>query len=415
MTGLHRLINIDQLNIDWIKMTQLTALEAAARLGVKRQTLYAYVSRGLLHRTLSLDGRTSLFEQSEVDSLRQRNRAKAGEVAAMIVTSITEITDAGHAYRGQFVADLVSADTDFEAVVDLVLGSTGTWEVDSGIIANAISVQELLPSQATLLNRLATAVTVTSSSDALRQTLTPSRVAQCARSVINTMILSLPERSRAVSPSRLADHLWGRLAPEPGTPEQRRALNGALVLLVDHGMAASTFSARIAASVRSDPYSMVLAGLGPVSGVHHGAASSQVHRLLARSADVGPEVAVAEKLAAGERIPGVGHVIYKGSDARKGSLAGLVRAGWADDERLKTVTTLDQIIKAELDLSLNIDFALGSLTWLSGMEPDAGHLFAIARTAGWLAHGIEELAEEPIRFRPVAKYVTPAPPGVKQN
>ncbi len=394
-------------------MTQLTAIEAAARLGVKRQTLYAYVSRGLLHRTLSLDGRTSLFEQSEVDSLRHRNRPKAGEVSAVIVTSITEITNAGHAYRGRLVTDLVAADTDFEVVVDLVLGTTASWAVDLDGVAAASAVQNLLPAQATLLNRLAAAVTVAASGDALRQTLSQVRVAHCARTVINSMIHSLPMQSQAVAPQRLADHLWSRLAPAPGTPEQRRALNGALVLLVDHGMAASTFSARIAASVRSDPYSMVLAGLGPVSGIHHGAASSQVHRLLARSADIGAAPAVAEKLAAGERIPGVGHVIYKGSDARKGSLAGLVRAGWAGDDRLEVVAELDQIIKAELDLSLNIDFALGSLTWLAGMAPDSGHLFAIARTAGWLAHGIEELTEEPIRFRPVAKYVAPAAVGVK--
>lgn len=396
-------------------MTQLTAVEAAARLGVKRQTLYAYVSRGLLHRTLSLDGRTSLFEQSEVDSLRQRNRPKAGEVAAVIVTSITEITNEGHAYRGQSVAELVAADIAFEAVVDLVLDSSGPWEVDRDVVAVAAAVQELLPKHATLLHRLAAAVTVAASSDALRPTLSPARVAQCGRAMINTMILSLPQRSPSNNPHRLADHLWSRLAPEPGTLEQHRALNGALVLLVDHGIAASTFSARIAASVRSDPYAIVLAGLGPVSGVHHGAASSQVHHLLARSFVVGAEAAVAEKLAAGERIPGVGHVIYKGSDARKGSLAGLVRAGWAGDDRLDIVTELDEIIKAELDLSLNVDFALGSLTWLAGMDAEAGHLFAIARTAGWLAHGIEELAETPIRFRPVAKYVSPAAPGIKPD
>ena len=68
----------------------LTAAEAAARLGVKRSTVYAYVSRGLLERTRSLDGRTSLFDASQVDHLRAtRRRAAEGEVETVIASAIT--------------------------------------------------------------------------------------------------------------------------------------------------------------------------------------------------------------------------------------------------------------------------------------------------------------------------------------
>ena len=98
----------------------LTADQAAARLGVKVETVYAYVSRGVLTRTVAEDGRTSRFDPAEVDELAQRgrprrDRRRAGSVEVTLATGITRLGDADLSYRGHEVAELARTST-FEAV-----------------------------------------------------------------------------------------------------------------------------------------------------------------------------------------------------------------------------------------------------------------------------------------------------------
>jgi len=102
--------------------TWITAREAAARLGVQPQTLYAYTSRGLLHPRRTVDGRTSRYRSSEVDDLARRGRpggrpARAGTVDVRITTAITEITPDGPSYRGRAAVPLAGA-VPFEQVAE---------------------------------------------------------------------------------------------------------------------------------------------------------------------------------------------------------------------------------------------------------------------------------------------------------
>ena len=84
-------------------------------------------------------------------------------------------------------------------------------------------------------------------------------------------------------------------------------------------------------------------------------------------------------------------------------------AGWADDERLNTVFRVRDVIAERSDAVPNVDLALGALSYLAGMPANAGEaIFAIARTAGWIAHAMEEYEEKPVRFRPRARYIGPA-------
>ncbi len=386
--------------------TPLTAVEAAARLGVKRQTLYAYVSRGLLERTVDLDGRTSLFDPTEVDGLRQQRRRTAdGEVPSIISSQLTKLNEEGHFYRGESVLDLVAADTDFETVADLLWESYGEWqstETDTAIIRSA---QNGLAEGTRFLDRLRVSVAVLSATDPLRNDLTADALAAAGRRIIAGMVTGLPKLHLGRR-ERLADHLWLSLTPSPGLDEQRRAVNTALVLLADHGLATSTFAVRVAASVRADPYSLVSTGLGAVGGILHGVASSGVHRLLERAEEVGPAQTIGEELAADRMLPGVGHTVYQQHDSRAGALLDDIRAGWADDPRLQIALDVQEVVAGRLPEPVNIDFALGTLTWLLDTDPDdATALFAIARTAGWLAHATEELDEKPLRFRPTARYI----------
>ncbi len=390
----------------------LTAAEAAARLGVKRQTLYAYVSRGVLSRQLSLDGRTSLYAADDIDSLRTaRRRPTSGEVNTVIASSISRVLDSGHEYRGVKAASLV--EQPFEEVANHLWNDYGPWTIPNSWIEHVAAAQRLLPDDTPFLDRARMAVNVTASLDRLRDDPAPANHCEAGRRMLLATVKGLPVRGdRHPEPGEantLAEELWTKVTPDVGTDSQRAALNAGLVLLADHGIAASTFAARVAASVRADPYSIVTAGLGALAGPLHGGASRLVHQLLTEAHEEGCERVLGRRLAAGQRIPGVGHAVYKTHDSRESALHDLVVVGWTDDHRLDVYETLRQLLAERVNAPLNVDFALGALTWLAGMGSAGGQSIFISRIAGWIAHGIEEFTEDPLRFRPVARWIPERP------
>jgi citrate synthase len=182
------------------------------------------------------------------------------------------------------------------------------------------------------------------------------------------------------------------------------ALRAALVLAADHELAASTLAARVAASVRADPYAVVGTGLGTMSGALHGGASLGAEVLLASASEPAdaPRV-VGELLRRGERIPGLGHFVYQTGDPRAMLLLDLIRTAAPDSGRLAVAeAVLAEAARRALPAP-NIEFALALLAAVAEMTPGAGEaVFAVARTAGWLAHALEEYARAtPIRPRGV--------------
>lgn len=377
----------------------VTAGEAAVRLGVKRQTLYAYVSRGILHRQVALDGRTSLFDPAELEAVRQGKRDRTeGELRTVIATSVTKVSDEGLFVRGHDLIALVSDQMGFTAIADLL------W-----LTPEDESWPEPEPDLTTSLGGvvgLRSVLALASASDPLRHDLSPRSVRAAGRRMITAMAHGLPPHAKG-SDRSISSALWRRLTARRGTARERAALDVALALLADHGLAASTFAARIAASVRADPYSVVGSGLGVIGGPLHGAASASVHELFAESARLGDATqAVGETLRLHGRVPGFGHTLYTQQDPRYSSLMTLVIEAWADDPRLQHVYRVRDVVGARRDEFPNVDLALGAFTWLAGMQASAGEtIFAIGRTAGWLAHAVEEYDEAPLRFRPRARYL----------
>ena len=388
---------------DW-----LTSTEAAARLGVKRATLYSYVSRGLLQRVVDSDGRSSRFNPEEVDRLRSRSgRRDEEEIGVLVSTGITQMADGELRVRGRNLIGL-SSGTRFEEAADWVWGaeSDGPWFNRDEVEDLAGQVQGLLPTTAPMIDRLRIAVSVASATDPLRNDLSTASVRAVGRGVINLMVDSLP----LVGPPRegdLAERLWCRLTPTRSNARQRDVLNRALVLLLDHGLASSTLGVRVAASVRADPYSAVAAGLGILGGRLHGAASAPVHEILQEAATSGdPARALGEAQRRHGRTPGFGHSIYRQNDPRYSALMESVTGAWATHKHLPAVLKVSSLATDRTDAPVTVDFALGAMTFLAGMRPEAGEaVFAIARTAGWIAHALEEYEQDPARFRFRARYI----------
>ena len=375
----------------------LTTAEAARRLGVKPATLYAYVSRGVLSRVRAPDGRTSLFGAEAVEqlALRGRPRRPAGVADITVESAITEITGNSLRFRGLDATRLAVSRT-FEEVAELLWtgefpSERASWRARPAALAAARAAQAALPAGTLPLERLQVIVPAMAATDPLRLQLDRPAVIAAGRNIIAGMVDCLPSAVTTDQGEAVAGRLWSRLCDHRAAPGLMRALSAALVLLADHELAASTLAARVAASVRADPYAVVGTGLGAVSGALHGGASLGAETLMAAAS--GPEDVprvVAEFLRRGERVPGFGHFVYRGGDPRAILLLDLVRQAAPKSRQLAVADAVFAEVRHKSLPEPNIDFAIATLVRVAGMVRGAGEaIFAVARTAGWIAHALE--------------------------
>jgi citrate synthase len=397
----------------------LAAPEAAARLGVKLDSLYAYVSRGLLTRRRRAGERGSFFDPSEIDRLGARGRGGQREAREVrIESAVTAIEDGRYFYRGLDPVALAHERT-FEEVAELLwLGSLPdgpvVWTADPTAVALARSAQRVLPASSLAFDRVRLATAALAGADPFRHDLRRDAVASAARRLLATLVESLPsQRSHKGDrrePDGFARRLWDRIASRAPSAAQIAALDGALVLLADHELAASTFAVRIAAAFRADPYGAVGAGFGVLGGAWHGAVSVAAEALLAEIDEAGDVAPVVDRqLRSGARLPGIGHPIYPDGDPRAAALLDVVRTSDGDALRIEQI---EAFLAATRERGLpppNVDLGIAALTHVHRLPRGTGELlFALARIAGWLAHAIEEY-EHPSALRPRAVYTGPRP------
>jgi citrate synthase len=397
----------------------LTTAEAAARLGVKPATLYAYVSRGLLGRERAPDGRTSTFDPAEIDRLARPGRTRRGRRPAtdlVMVSALTAIDQGLPWYRGLAVPELARTRSFEEAATWLWTGRFPApapgpaWRAGAAALESGRRAQGALPEAALPLERIRVIAAALAAGDELRLELHPAAVTAAGRALIAGLVDCLPRPGPAPTGTAIAGRLWAGLSagdPEPGLVA---ALDTALVLLADHELAASTVAARVAASVRADPYAVASAGLATVSGTLHGGASLGIEALLAEIDRPGAAASVVgARLRRGERLRGFGHRLYPDGDPRAGVLLERLRAAAAGSPRLAVVEALLEAARRRGLPEPNVDLALAALAHVGAMTRGAGEaVFAVARTAGWIAHALEEY-ERNTPIRPRALYTGPRP------
>ena len=397
--------------------------EAARRLGVKQATLYSYVSRGVLRRRTGPDGRSSLFDAGEVDVLARRGRPRLPGPGELVIESgLTEITSDRAFYRGLDITAL-AAQHSLEDVAWLLwtgrlTGGDGSWRAPAAALRAGTAAQAALPSGTLPLERLQVIVPALAAADPMRLHLDPPAVMAAGQAIIAGMVGCLPATGQvdAGEAGSVTARLWVKLCPRPPAGGLWDALRAALVLLADHELAASTLAARVAASVRADPYAVVATGLGAVGGALHGGAALGVETMLAAATDPAdvPRV-VGSLLRRGERIPGFGHFVYRAGDPRAVFLLDMVRAAAPGSPRLEVAEALAAEVARRGLPGPNIDFALATFAHVAGMVPGAGEaVFAVARTAGWIGHALEEYARR-TPLRPRARYTGPQQPAGNQD
>ncbi len=377
----------------------LESEEAARRLGVKRSTLYAYVSRGRLASYPGGPGRRRLFDADEVEALARRARRErpGGTRLATVTTAVTQLHDpGGPSYRG-VPATKLAREASFEQVAARlwdVPGPEGPWA----------PVPLSLPDGLAPADRLRLALVLCGAADPLRSDRRPAAVCRAAGTVTATLARAAGPGPGPDGPRPVAEVLAGSLGASG--PAAVRAVEGAMILLADHELATSTLAVRLAASTRADLYDAFSAGLAVVAGPLHGGASREAAALLAEALAQGPAPALDRSLRSG-RPPGFGHTVYRRSDARYGALRDLV-APLAPPGLLEVLAELEALVEAHDLGPANVDLGLAALMAAAGLAEEAGQtLFTVARLAGWTAHYLEELGEPPLRFRARAVYARP--------
>lgn len=400
---------------------RLSTKETAELLGVKPETVYAYVSRGQLGSRREPGGRGSTFDPKEVEALARRNRREGaggstGSGELSVRTRITLIDKDRYYFRGVDATEL-AARYSFEEIAEWLW--TGerrpgvTFTAPEASVAAARRSVDALPEHSGPTDRLRVATIAAAAADPLRFDLSESAVLGTGRTLIPTLVAALPTvRLDHRDEGPLAHRLWARLSGRTPDDASLRVLDTALGLLVDHDLAASTLAVRVAASARAHAYAAVSAGLGVLEGPLHGAASGLAHRLLLDVLDQGTAApVVADELRAGRRVPGLGHRLYPGEDPRARALFALLEDVPGAAPALAAARDVVTTTARHAPLHANVDLALAVLTASSGMPASAGEtIFAVARTAGWIAHTLEEYAERPLRMRPSGHYVGERPP-----
>lgn len=372
--------------------------EACRQLGVRPQTLYAYVSRGKLEVTPDpSDTRRSLYRTEDVAGLARRKQdgRKHQTLAAntlfgaepSIPTALCTFVRGHTYYRGRDVVDL-ARDATLEDAARLL------WGAEQAIdFSTRGQVPTSDPGRVSAFVMLATlAATGHSTRGRLTRVLHDE-----AQGLVGQLASAFGANAEGNQPlhQRFATG-WCQSA------QVAELFRAAMVLLADHELTSSAFSARIAASTGASLPACLLAGLTTFSGPLHGDASGRVRALFDEVERLGDAKVVNHYLSAALPIPGFGHHIYPDGDPRAAALLALFEPPRAIGRFIQKVTALT-------GLQPNIDVALAALVARHRLPPDAAFgLFATARSVGLLAHSMEQLSVAQV-IRPRGRYTGPAP------
>lgn len=209
-----------------------------------------------------------------------------------------------------------------------------------------------------------------------------------------------------------AAHFLYLLNGEEPSAEAVKTLDVAYVLHADHGMNASTFSARVTIATLSDIYSAITSAIGTLKGPLHGGANEGViHMLQEIGSEDKVDAWVNEQLAQKKKIMGIGHRVYKVLDPRAPHLRAMavkLSEELGEPKWIRMSERIAAIMKEKKGLNANVDFYSATVYYSLGIPTDMfTPIFAVARTSGWTAHVLEQLADNRL-YRPLSEYVGPA-------
>lgn len=375
-------------------MSWIDRPEALRRLGVKPQTLYAYVSRGLIAaRPADDDPRASVYSVADIAQLVRRKRSgrrrraiAEGTVSwgePILETRIATVRDGRLIYAGRDAVAFAEIAT-LEDAARLLWRQAEHWRPATS--------SEAVPSGASEKHRALLYLAAHAANDAPSFGRAGPALADEAFGLLSGFASALVARDTKDPVHTLLGDYW-RLSRA-----QKDVLRRALVLVADHELNPSTFAARVAASTGASLAGAALAGFATLTGPAHGEAARRALTFLDEAAKGDATALLRARLAEGLAPPAVGHTLYPDGDPR----AAAVLEALAPRPRLR-----DAIAAAEdaAGGKANIDMALAALTLEWKLGPDAPLvIFAAGRMVGWMAHAMEQRTTNSL-IRPRATYM----------
>jgi citrate synthase len=418
----------------------LTAAEAANQLGVKLGTLYAYVSRGWLRSYRRKVGRQALYRRADIEALRgvvsteRGRRGRSLPAASTWVTvaqprsvddgapgvivaesAVSSINEGKLAYRGYPIEEIVAHASFEEVCLLLWSGERPVAEEIAALRAEIqgaqmpASVAEALAAvgdDAPPLLRLAALMPMLAAWD--RRQPPRTRIDR-AKLIISQLPLALAHPAAQGPPAGpgMAGRLLGWVPGSSAAEWEVEALDRVLIACAEHELNASTFAARVVASTGADLFASVLSALCSLSGPIHGGACDRIEAMFA---ELESGARVEECLAAFTRErrlpPGFGHAIYPDGDPRAALLRQVAHsiAKRRGRRLFETAIKVEGAVSKRERLRPNLDFYLTVCVRMLGFQRSMpAAIFAIGRASGWIAHGLEQYADNRL-IRPRMRY-----------
>ncbi len=382
----------------------VTTTEAAQRLGVKRATLYAYVSRGQLRSERRPGQQESLFDRAEIDALASSARPAGAPQPVLrfrsIATAVSAQRDGELLYRGVLLPQVASLT--LERAAALVMGDADAAPSDlpgvSRAVAQAIALLTLERRMPVAVQALASADPFGPDTDAARIRSTTLALVPRAVALLGGSDAEEPGDPSSSTTDRLTRITMQALGGRPGSPAELEVLRVMLIALLDHGLTASTVAARVAASTRAGVHDCLCAAYATMAGPLHGAAPIAAHGLLGFE---GPaKEAVAESFRRHGDVPGFGHFLYPDGDPRADLVLDALAELPGTTRLRRRVARVAQVVLDRTGRHPNIDLSGAAVLHALDLPPAAGEVFfQVARSFGVAAHVIEEYAEQPLRWR----------------
>ncbi|GAB3627821.1 Citrate synthase 2 [Pandoraea terrae] len=380
----------------------MTQEEACEALGVRKQTLYAYVSRGQIEVCWDpAHSSRKLYRGSDISVLlKKRNLGRARKnIAAstmawgepIINTRISTIVRGRLYYRGRDAVRLAATAT-LEEAAKLLWDSA---ELPRFPAFEPVSIRGPIRARAYAAMGIAAAVGASG-----RAPVHANSMCNVAAELVGRLASSFVELHSDEGPLHL------RIARAWNAERHAELLRRVLVLLADQELTSSAFAARVTASTGASLGACVLAGLAAFSGPLHGDAIVRVEALLDDAQRLGTELAVRHWMSGTKSLPGFGHELYPQGDPRAADLLSAFRASEGTRALIDCVDRLT-------GMKPTIDVALAALVEYCQLPEGAAFaLFAIARSVGWMAHSIEQIMSGSL-LRPRAHYVGPEIAGAE--
>jgi len=405
----------------------VSGAEALTLLGVKRQTLYAYVSRGWIRSLPQAGGRIRLYSREDIEKAKARAQARAGHAAVaasamycgepIIDTRITEITPAGPKYRGRLASVLARSALPFENVAELLwLGQWHEQPVSWRLETPAAELERFARSIAWDARRPLVEVfapfllTMSAARGPLAQRLRDGTSLLEGRQSIQALVgcfgLFSPQRKYvAMESGEPIAHAVLRACGLAPQAEHTKALDAAMILLADHELSPAAFTARVAASSGCELQNCLASAISINTGSRIGQIYDGAEDLLAGAADASELLRrVGELSRQGLTVPGFTHPLYPHGDPRARQMLELARG-------INGAAPLDHVFRflydaqEQFELHARNEISLVLLSQAIGLPRRTGSaLFTLARSAGFVAHVLEQRLD-PTMLRPRAKFV----------